>query len=820
MPVAQGELSDTGGTPVARAQNAFGEEGTMQRRNFLAATLSSMVPSGMSAWALNAEATAGQPEVGVAARDVTIVYNPDDSAETAAARELQSFLERMTRVQPPMIANSSPENKEHATTRFLVGRTPTMKEIIVSGKLADPAKSNDEAYAVRSVMLDGKPAVAFLGGSGIATLYAVYHYLEKSCGCGFYWDGDHVPQRETLPAEGVHISAQPYFRERMCMNLTLYWYSSPWWEWQDWKGYIDWALKARFNILSLWDTPGEDVAWKKAWKRLGVEIADNSYSGPPYEIFSPIKYGVRPPLTEAWREGQSELNKQITRYARERGMRYLAPAVPGIVPPEYASAHPEARTFEISWAGLPKQKFLHPLSPQYAEVGRAFLEEYLSLYGNDHLYWLENYLECDVEGADEVQADVRREIAGANFKVMNEVDPQGVGIYSAWSFLFKPQYWTPQLIKDSLERMPAERVRVLDQWAEMVPEAKRTDYFNGRPWHFGMVYSFGGNTNLHGNMAFIEKQFHKVVDDPRAKQCVGFYPNEETIHHNYFYYEFLCRLGWNPREVDLRSFTRDYARERYGESAGPTMTRALGELLATVYGSDDLTQPLYWHRLGTGAEYFHLQVANRRAFIPRLRKALELALTAAPGLGANPLYLHDLNDICRQYLAELFAAHVLKMKEVEAALDKAAFEREAGILESIMESIETLLGHDDYYWLSPLIRKARKLPGAPTDVDLRVRDIYTLWADVIRDYAARDYYELVQGYYHPRVTIFIHALRDAINMDQRMVYNSTELDRKYDAIERKWVQEGFPLVDRQPDPKQVIKTIESILTKFAAAKEV
>ena len=791
----------------------------MHRRNFLAATLSSLVPSVVPAWTAKSEAATTPPEGAIKPNDVVIVYNSKDSAETAAAQELQMFLNRMTKVQPRIVPDEFPGDAGK-NTRFQVGRTPAIEQFISAGKLEDPAMKNPEAYVVRSVDTEGRSQVAFLGGTGISTLYAVYHYLEKNCGCGFYWDGDHVPRRETLPFQGVNISAQPHFSERMCMNLTLYWYSAPWWEWEDWKGYIDWALKARFNILSLWDTPGEDAAWKKAWKHLGVEVADNSYSGPPYEMFAPIKYGVRSPLSEAWREGQSDLNRKIVRYARERGMRSLAPAVPGIVPPEYASAHPEARTFELSWNRLPKQKYLHPLSPQYHEVGKAFLEEYNSLYGTDHLYWLENYLECDVAGPEEVQLDVRREIAGANFKVIDEVDSQGVGIYSAWSFLVAPQYWTPQLITESLERMPRERVRVLDQWAEMVPEHKRADYFDGRPWYFGIVYSFGGNTNLHGNLAFIEKQFHHVVDDPRAKECVGFYPNEETIHHNYFYYEFLCRLGWNPKEVDLRSYTRDYARERYGVAAAPAMTAALEELLASVYGSDDLMQPLYWHRLGTGAGYFQLQIANRHAFIPHLHRALEHALTAAPALSASPLYLHDLNDIGRQYLAELFGAHVLKMQEVEAALDKAAFEREATLLEGLMDSIETLLGHDDYYWISPSIRKARKLPGAPEDVDLRARDILTLWADVIRDYASRDYYELVKSYYRPRVTTYIRALRDALGMDQRMVYNAAELNREYDAIERKWVNECFPLVDRQPDPQQVISTVQSMLAKFASAEKV
>jgi len=279
-------------------------------------------------------------------------------------------------------------------------------------------------------------------------------------------------------------------------------------------------------------------------------------------------------------------------------------------------------------------------------------------------------------------------------------------------------------------------------------------------------------------------------------------------------------LGWNPHEVNLQSFSRDYARERYGEEAAPLMGEALEELIASVYGSDDFTQPLYWHRLGTGERSVRLQVADRNAFIPHLRRALERALVAAPTQDCNPLYLHDLNDIGRQYLAELFAAHVLKIEEAEAALDQAAFEREASLLEGIMESIETLLSHDDYYWLSPYIRKARKLPGTPADVDVRVRDILTLWADVIRDYASRDYYELVQGYYRPRVTTWIRALRHSLEMDQRMIASTAELDREYDAIERKWVAEGFPLVEREPAPKLVIKTIQGILTNFASAEKV
>jgi alpha-N-acetylglucosaminidase len=784
----------------------------VDRRAFIAAAVTAALSSQDRAGAGAIQpAQTSSPAVGdVKAEDIIIVYNSQSSAETAAAQELHKYLSLITGSRSRLFKDEPPEMMSDRTTLFLVGRTRTMAKRISTGMIEDPGRKNSEAYLVHSLGRPQETEVAFLGGSGIATLYAVYHYLEKYCKVGFFQDGDHVPNQDRVPARGIGLAATPHFSERMAMNLTLYWYIAPWWKWKDWKAYIDWTLKSRFNILTLWDTPGEDLVWHKVWKKHGVDIADDSYSGPPYEIFAPIKYGVRPPLSQGWREEQSALNQEIIQYARSHGMRTLTPAVPGIVPPGFTSLHPNVRTFELSWAGLPRQHYLDPSAPTYRELGKAFLEEYCSRYGTDHLYWLENYLECKIYGAPEREQQVRRQIARANFQVVQEVDTRGMGFLSAWSFLMAPEIWTPELIQAHLNGMPEERVRVLDQWAEMVPYYKKTDYFFSRPWHFGVIYSFAGNSNMHGDMAFIQKQFRDVMNDRRADRCVGFYCSPETIHHNYFYFQFLAKLGWNPSEVDLSSFTHDYAVARYGESVTPAMRKILQELLASVYGSDDLTQPAYWHRLGA-QPYFTFQVADRAAFIPHLRSALEQALQVKETLEGNPFYLHDLNDIARQYLAELFNARVQDLESALGALDQSSFEREATILEKIMDAVEMLLSHDDYYWLSPFIRQAQSLPGAPADVPERARDILTLWAGVIRDYASRDYYELVQSYYRPRVRAYIRALQARLRLNQRQLYNSDELDKQYTVIEEKWVKDGFPLLEGRPDSRRVIDTVEGIL---------
>jgi hypothetical protein len=239
--------------------------------------------------------------------------------------------------------------------------------------------------------------------------------------------------------------------------------------------------------------------------------------------------------------------------------------------------------------------------------------------------------------------------------------------------------------------------------------------------------------------------------------------------------------------------------------------------LASVYGADKFSVPLYWQRLGP---YFDARVYEGRPFIPHLRRALEHALEASSSARNNVLFLHDLNDIARAYLQQLFNAHVLMMKAAFQNLQCENFEREAQLVENILGSIEELLSHDDYYWLSPSIRQARSLPGAPPDIDSRVRDVFTTGAGVIRDYACRDVYEMVRGYYRPRVRVYIQELRTELSNRQRRLSlaGQARLEQQYDEIEKKWLAEGSALLEGKGEPQRVVDTVRKILRTFRSAE--
>ncbi len=758
-------------------------------------------------------------EEGVRPEQILIVYNSSSSPEAAAATELQRYIHRMTGRLPDRVDEAKSLIHPNRRVAFLVGRTAKTAELMRTGQLEEPARNHMEAYRVTALPPSAGQGLALIGGTGIATLYAVYHYLERCCGTGFFWDGDHVPRRSLIPVAGVDISACPRFSERYYGNGCLWFYSVSWWGWEEWQRYIDWMLKSRFNILNMGYSPGVNAVWRKVWKKFGIRLD----AGPPapYDLGGHYDSGnggvnsVSKEISsrqEAWLDWREEMLRKITQYARSRGMRVVGPMFSGNVPQGFSKAFPQARVLTTEWAGLPSQQYLHPDDPMYLKIGRVFLEEYIADYGTDRFYLLANSGELQVKEPKEERWSFAERLPLANFKVVEAIDPKGIGILEGWTFLGKG--WTPERLQATLQALPPERTRVIDFWGEQQPLYKEMDYFFGKSWYFGVINSFGGDTYLHGNMALLERQFREAAADQPEDHGIGFALLNEVSGFNYFCFQFICSLGWNPDETDLTSFTSDYAVRRYGERAAPMMQKALEELLVSVYGNDDFSQPLYWHRLGSR---FHSNVYNGIAFIPHLRRAVEYALKASEAASANRFYQHDLNDITRAYLHQLFNARVMEMLAALRRLDEHLFEEKAASAEQILGTIEEVLSYDPHYWLTPLIRRAQSLPGASPNAGRRVREIYTLaFSGHMRDYACRDTYEMVRSYYRPRVEAYIAGLRRELRDRQRSTEYQPEeaiVANRYDEIERNWVEHGFTLVDLKPAPERVVSVARRLLAQ-------
>lgn len=739
---------------------------------------------------------------------VKVCVAGDDPLERRAAAELAEYAARMTGRRFEVAPAGPPRSGEIFAS---VGRTAELEALQASGAVELPDELEGESFIVRGLNEGGRAMLVLVGGSPAGTLHAVHHYLERCCGVGFFWDGDQVPALDGLPCAGVDAFERPRWPVREYLMDCEY--TSWWWGEKEWREEVDWAARHRFNLLS--SNFDFTTTWRAAWRRFGVEVPPGSLTAPPFHPWAGWhRWDIFPPYPEEFQQCQEELCRSFVAYGRGMGMR-MAPDYRGFlgqVPREFHPAYRDkARFLEVEWVGFaPAGVFIHPSERLYRDLYRAYLEEHIARFGTDHLYPAVSFSEM-APGEPAERHTLQLQTARAALDAITSIDPQATLFTSSWTWVNRT-LWTEADVKAFLDVFPADRFQVWEQWDDhrasfgAEPHYRLFDYFHGRRWLFGFLHSYGGTTSLHGDLAGLIRRFAELARDPRADRCLGVAVQTEAMHHDDIWFDLLARLAWNPAGITLEGFLADYARRRYGPEGAECMEPCLRELADSVYGTDDIGSPLYQTRILLGGGRWGwerplsaidrrqpdvLSVEERARFVPRLCRALDIALRASPLLSGSPLYRRDLVNIARQLLGDLFNARLASLYHAFCGRAADAVKREEGTLAAIMREQERLLASDRYFRLQPLVDRAMRLPGAPPDYDRRIRNILTVWADHIQDYARRDYYELVRCYYGPRVGVFLDHVLAAADSGTWAIDDRT-LVPEYRRIEHRFVEEGCP----------------------------
>lgn len=734
------------------------------------------------------------------------------SLKRHAAQEFAKYAEKITGVAPRLEPEGVCDLRE-GKSRVVIGMGPVVATLVEKGLLELPADLGEEGFLIRSVREGDVDYLVLVGGSPRGTHYAVYHYLETFCRVGFFGDGERIPQLDELPVSDIDVTERPRWPVRQYMMDCEY--TSYWWDAEEWKREVDWAAKQKFNVLS----PGLDFTstWRKVWKRFGVDVPPESLSAPPFRPWATWhNWAIEPPHPVAFQEFHGELARQIIDYGHGLGMK-MAPDFAGFigqVPREFYEAYRgRARFMEVGWVGFePPGIFVHPDDPLYGRLARAFAEEYAKRYGSDHLWAGQSF--CEMSPSKDAKETLAIEIAvaGKNLEAVRSVDPKAVLFTNSWTFLDRSK----ENVKAFLDALPDDGYQVweMPDFRSRRRQYRELDYYHGKPWLFGFLHCFGGTTMLHGDLADLILRGQEVDADPRADKCLGMGLQPEAMRHNYIVFDLLARVAWNPTEMKLDSYLKDYAERRYGSESAPNMVACFNELVASVYGALEIDAPLYMSRIGSRNlephEPYGLDQAKR--FTPHLRKALEIALKESSRLRSSALYHHDLIDIARQFLSDLFNLHVADLVKAYRAGDREAFDREVEALRQILADQEMLLSSSDYFCLGPILAKAKALPGAPADYDERIRDVLTVWADEITDYAHRDYYELVRFYYRPRVEAFLDHSRSRFGTQQTMV-DDQQLESRYHTIEQAWVKGPFRVAESDKYGHGPVQAVAEILKR-------
>ncbi len=735
------------------------------------------------------------------------------SPETHARLEFQKYANLLVG-KPVEIQPEGVCTVEGIAANFAIGPSPLIDTLKAEGKLRVPNDLGDEGFLIQSVEHGGRSYVVILGGTPRATLYGVYRYLEQFCRVGFFCDGDQIPRLTSLPASGIEIIERPRWPMRQYMMDCEY--TSYWWNWDEWKAEVDWAARHRFNVLS--SNFDFTATWRAVWKRFGVEVPPTSLSAPPFHPWAGWhKWAMRPPYPVAYQDFQAGLARQFTEYGRSVGLK-MAPDFHGFlgqVPREFAEAYRgKARFLEVPWVGFdPPGVFIHPDDPLYLEVAKAYAEEYLERFDTDHLWASQSY--CEMRpGADpkEILA-VEIAVARKNLEAIRSVDPQAVLFTNSWTFLDRRQEDVTAL----LDALPAEAFQVWEMPSDLErnpPMYQQYDYYGGKPWLIGFLYAYGGTTMLHGDLADMVRRVQAAAADPRADKCQGLCIEPEAIRHNPIVFDLVSRLAWDPSAVELSAFLEDYAVRRYGAAAAPGMVRCFRELTECVYGQPGVACPLYMFRVTTDRLQGErpCNVDQARKFLPHLQSALEIALAESQRVGNRELWQRDLVDIARQFLSDRFNLHAARLVGAFRSKDPEGFHREAASLKAVLASQEMLLSSSDDFCLTPILAKARALPQAPDDMEERIRDILTIWAGKILDYAHRDYYELVRFYYRRRVEAFLTHAEANLAAGRPMV-DDKQLEPAYRQIEQSFVKTPFVVAPQDRYAGGPVAAVRDILAR-------
>jgi hypothetical protein len=329
------------------------------------------------------------------ADSVEIVVSPDAAElEQFAAAELQRYLTRLFDVAP-LIVPSSGEASDFA---FFLG-TSNRSAGGMTGAGTFPQLS-DQGFVLRSMQWMNKPAMAIVGGSPVAAMWAVYELAEQY-GVRFLLSGDVYPDaKRALFVPQMDKVYEPVFRVRMWKTMGDFAMGMEGWGMADYRPFIDQLAKLKFNRIRVSSGPSQPflkltvrgvtnqaaTLWYGAHFPITDDMPGRWLFGNATEFWNPDL-----PLPEAGSEkllaaGEHHCHELIA-YAHSRG---IASSFVGSItdfPKEFASILPETQAVQqLGQLTVSPGPTVRPDNPDLMEVAGTVLKTLVDTFSDVDSY--------------------------------------------------------------------------------------------------------------------------------------------------------------------------------------------------------------------------------------------------------------------------------------------------------------------------------------------------------------------------------------------------------------------------------------------------
>ena len=641
----------------------------------------------------------------------------------------------------------------------------------------------------------------------IGLLYGVYEYLEKYCGCGFFWDGDYVPQRVHFPIVGIDDAQIPRWPVRH-FGISSTWGLAKWHHQfrslRQRKQILDWMVKRKLNWSYNFFGPTigtSGVVCRDVFGIPDTEPDNFTFSGWPGCLDFPAH--VRTNMIQA------DID-----YGRQRGIKRIFYIPYGNVPHQFRQMHPDYNYVDhLGYSAT----VLYPDDPECTRWSQSFYQAIIETYGTDHVYCDTPF--CESSGAAEAEESFKIKLAAAQrmCKTLKEIDEKAIWQSDSWDFGALGHIWTPDRIKRYFQNLPQEMMQIYDTAGLGNPFYKRTNYFEGTRWELGILHSFQGDDHLHGNLEHAIGVFQKLAEDPRATNCEGIYHVPECSGHNVLFFDLTTHLAWNPKGITLESFLNEYTQRRFGEKDFQKMRPAIELLVKSVYGGspgggDQI--PIY-KKLGCPygpANWWPIiddKVADHPAAtgkgITELRQAIQQALSCRRTQQNNPLYVNDMVDWTRQYLANVFNWATIRAYQSFKKGDVDNMNSSIEKARNCLKHIGMILSTRADFSLQRQIDWAMQVPKS---------NPYLPWymkQHCVNDlYSANEVYEQMHWFYTPRMEVYFNELQKRVSQEIKAI-TWGDIANRCSEFRNRWLNEDIIVPDEEKFPGTTMEAVVAVI---------
>jgi len=454
--------------------------------------------------------------------------------------------------------------------------------------------------------------------------------------------------------------------------------------------------------------------------------------------------------------------------------------------------------------------FLSPTDPLFGRIGTLFIQKQTEMFGTDHLYDADAFIEVDPPSSDpEFLSGVSRAV----YESMAAADPEAIWVLQGWFFFFRSDFWKPEQGRAFVGGVPNDRIIVLDLYGEANTTWDKTEVFYGQPWIWNVICNQDQKVNMSGNLTRMQENFQTAFESEIDNNLRGVGTIPEGVGYNPVVQEFIYEKAWDQSVVDLPEWIGQYAKRRYG-TTDERAARAWQLLLESVYSRTRtdwgplITTPRLQIFSNLEEDIRHIRNEIRiteenpfgQDFDPfKLYEASTVLLELAGELKEVETYRFDVANVHRELIYALSFIVINDLTEAYVSGDVAGLEATGDQLLGLLDDLERVTATNENFLLGTWIEDARSWGKTDEESDYyerNARTIVSIWQPwqhgALRDYASKQWNGMFSSYYKNRWQLFINFLMESLNEERD--FDPTAFDLVVREIDYTWTRstEKYP----------------------------